>query len=52
MDTLNKLLSIDINYIIIGLMVLFYTLEQVLSTYLLRSPFISIKRTSSEELKK
>jgi sterol desaturase/sphingolipid hydroxylase (fatty acid hydroxylase superfamily) len=31
MDTLNKLLSIDINYIIIGLMLLFYTLEQVLS---------------------
>ena len=32
MDTLNKLLSIDLNYIIIGMMVLFYSLEQILKT--------------------
>ncbi len=32
METLNKLLTIDLNYIIIGLIVVFYTLEQVLNT--------------------
>lgn len=32
MDTLNKLLSIDLNYILIGMIVLFYSLEQLLST--------------------
>lgn len=32
MDTLNKLLSIDPNYILIGLMVLFYSMEQLFST--------------------
>lgn len=32
MDNLNKLLSIDLNYIIIGLMVLFYSLEHLLGT--------------------
>lgn len=32
MDTLNTLLGVDINYIIIGLMVLFYSLEQILQT--------------------
>ena len=32
MDTLNKLLAIDLNYIIIGLIVLFYTLEHLLTT--------------------
>src|SRR5678815_4064640 len=32
METMNKLLSIDLNYIFIGMMVLFYSLEQILST--------------------
>lgn len=32
METLNKLLAIDLNYIIIGLIVLFYSLEQLLNT--------------------
>lgn len=32
MDTLNKLLSVDLNYILIGMMVLFYSLEQILNT--------------------
>jgi len=32
METLNILLSIDLNYIIIGLIVIFYTLEQVMTT--------------------
>ena len=32
MEILNKLLAIDINYIIIGLIVIFYTMEQVLTT--------------------
>ncbi len=32
METLNKLLIIDLNYIIIGLIVIFYTLEQVMNT--------------------
>jgi sterol desaturase/sphingolipid hydroxylase (fatty acid hydroxylase superfamily) len=32
METLNKLVSIDLNYIIIGLIVVFFTLEQVVST--------------------
>ena len=32
MDTLNKLLSIDINYIFIGMMVVFYSLEQIFAT--------------------
>jgi sterol desaturase/sphingolipid hydroxylase (fatty acid hydroxylase superfamily) len=32
MEQLNTLLSIDLNYIIIGLIVVFYTLEQVLNT--------------------
>jgi sterol desaturase/sphingolipid hydroxylase (fatty acid hydroxylase superfamily) len=32
MDTLNNLLSIDLNYIFIGMMVLFYSLEQLLNT--------------------
>jgi sterol desaturase/sphingolipid hydroxylase (fatty acid hydroxylase superfamily) len=32
MDNLNALLSIDLNYIIIGLMVIFYSLEQILGT--------------------
>ena len=31
METLNKLLSIDLNYIIIGLIVVFYTLEHLLN---------------------
>jgi sterol desaturase/sphingolipid hydroxylase (fatty acid hydroxylase superfamily) len=31
MDTLNKLLAIDINYILIGFMVVFYSLEQILA---------------------
>ncbi|MGK2864954.1 MAG: sterol desaturase family protein [Chitinophagaceae bacterium] len=32
METLNKLLAIDINYIIIGLIIVFYTMEQLLTT--------------------
>lgn len=32
METLNKLLSIDLNYIVVGLFVLFYTLEQIMQT--------------------
>jgi sterol desaturase/sphingolipid hydroxylase (fatty acid hydroxylase superfamily) len=32
MELLNKLLAIDTNYILIGLMVLFYTLEHLLTT--------------------
>ncbi|MEJ7740197.1 MAG: sterol desaturase family protein [Chitinophagaceae bacterium] len=32
METLNLLLSIDLNYIIIGLIVIFFTLEQVVTT--------------------
>lgn len=32
MNTLNKLLAIDLNYIFIGMMVLFYSLEQLLNT--------------------
>jgi sterol desaturase/sphingolipid hydroxylase (fatty acid hydroxylase superfamily) len=32
MEILNKLFAIDINYIIIGLIVVFYTMEQVLAT--------------------
>ena len=32
METINKLLSIDLNYIFIGMIVLFYSLEQILST--------------------
>lgn len=32
MEILNKLLSVDLNYIIIGLMVVFYTLEQLVDT--------------------
>lgn len=32
METLNKLLSIDYNYILIGLMVIFYSLENILKT--------------------
>lgn len=32
METLNKLLAIDLNYIIIGLIVIFYSLEQLLNT--------------------
>jgi sterol desaturase/sphingolipid hydroxylase (fatty acid hydroxylase superfamily) len=32
MEILNKLLAIDINYIIIGLIVIFYTMEQLLTT--------------------
>lgn len=32
METLNELLAVDLNYILIALMVLFYTLEQVLNT--------------------
>ena len=32
MKTLEYLLSIDLNYIVIGLIVIFFTLEQVLST--------------------
>ena len=32
METVNKLLSIDLNYIFIGMIVLFYSLEQILST--------------------
>lgn len=31
METLNKLLSINLNYILIGMMLLFYSLEQILS---------------------
>ena len=29
METLNALLSIDLNYFLIGLMVVFYMLEQI-----------------------
>ena len=32
MEFLNKLLSIDLNYIFIGMIVLFYSLEQILNT--------------------
>jgi sterol desaturase/sphingolipid hydroxylase (fatty acid hydroxylase superfamily) len=32
METLNKLLSINSNYIFIGMMVLFYSLEQIVNT--------------------
>ena len=32
METLNKLLSIDLNYIVIALFVIFYSLEQILET--------------------
>jgi len=32
METLNYLLSIDLNYIVIGLIAVFFTLEQILST--------------------
>ena len=32
MDTINSLLAIDLNYILIALIVIFYTLEQVLNT--------------------
>ena len=35
METLNKLLAIDINYIIIALIVVFYTMETLFTT-----PFI------------
>ncbi len=32
MEKLNALLSIDLNYILIGLMAIFYSLEQILNT--------------------
>lgn len=32
MQTLESLLSIDLNYFVIGLIALFFTLEQILST--------------------
>jgi sterol desaturase/sphingolipid hydroxylase (fatty acid hydroxylase superfamily) len=32
METLNQLLAIDLNYIVIGMMVIFYSLEQLLNT--------------------
>jgi sterol desaturase/sphingolipid hydroxylase (fatty acid hydroxylase superfamily) len=32
METLQKILAIDINYILIGMMVIFYSLEQLLTT--------------------
>ncbi len=39
MDTLNQILEIDLNYIIIGLLVIFFSLEQILET-----PFSFSKR--------
>ena len=32
METLKKLLAIDLNYILIGMMVIFYSLEQIINT--------------------
>ena len=51
MEKLNALLSIDLNYIIIIMMVIFYSLEQFF-WYLFQSPIIKSKRITSAELDK